>query len=161
MDFCSYLSADAVRLGASAHSKKKVLETLAGMLAAHCDLHAQALLRQLLEREKLGSTGLGGGIAVPHCRVAGLSRPLACVLRTGSGVDYDAPDDEPVSLFFALLVPEDADDEHLQLLGDLARRLNDPERVKRLECAADADEIIAVLHKQPAEQTVGAGGESR
>ncbi len=148
MDFCSCLSPSSVRLADPAHSKKKVLETLAGMLAQRSGLDLQTVFECLLEREKLGSTGLGKGIAVPHCRIADITRPLTCLLRTETGVDYDAPDGAPVSLFFALLVPADANDEHLQLLADLARKLDNPARVKRLLLATDAEQIIAALQQQ-------------
>ena len=147
MSFCSYLSPALIRLEDPAHSKKKVLETLADLFAANNTLKAQTVFEQLLEREKLGSTGLGKGIAVPHCRIADLDEPLACLLRTKTGVDYDAPDGTPVSLFFALLVPESATDEHLQLLSDLAHRLSDPTCVKRLAQATDAKQVVAVLQQ--------------
>ncbi len=148
MDFCSCLSPASVHLDDPAHSKKKVLETLADALAAESGLKPQTVFEHLLEREKLGSTGLGKGVAVPHCRVAGVTRPLAGLLRTRSGVDYDAPDGVPVSLFFALLAPEEATDEHLQLLAELAGKLSEPERIKRLHRAQDAVQIIAALRER-------------
>ena len=147
MDFCSCLSPDAVRLGDPADSRKKVLETLAGLLAAQSTLDAQTVFKCLLDREKLGSTALGRGVAVPHCRIAGLTQPLGCLVRTRTAVDYDAPDGKPVSLFFALLVPENADAEHLQLLGDLARRLENPTRIRHLNEARDITRVLAVLQK--------------
>ena len=149
MDFCSCLSPDMIRLSDPAHSKKKILETLAEQFASHSGLDRQLIFELLLEREKLGTTGLGKGIAVPHCRIGGIQRPLACLLRTQSGVDYDAADGVPVSLFFALLVPEDATEEHLQLLGDLAHRLNNNESVERLNRATDTTQIINVLRAPP------------
>ncbi len=147
MDFCACLSPAAVRLADPAHNKKKVLETLAGVFAAHSGLDPQTVFACLREREKLGSTALGKGVAVPHCRVAGIAQPLACLLRTATAVDYDAPDGAPVSLFFALLVPEDAADEHLQLLAELARKLDDPVRIRRLSKASDAAQVVAALQK--------------
>ncbi len=148
MDFCSFLSHDSIRLTDHLHSKKKVLEELADMLTAAGGPSTQAIFDSLLEREKIGSTALGKGVAIPHCRITGSSRPLVCLLRTETGVDYDAPDGMPVSLFFALLVPENADDEHLQLLGDLAHKLDDPACIKRLMQASGAAQIIAALEKQ-------------
>ncbi len=148
MDFCSCLSPASVRLDDPAHSKKKVLETLAGVFAAGTGLDSQTVFEHLLEREKLGSTGLGKGVAVPHCRIADVTQPLAGLLRTESGVEYDAPDGAPVSLFFALLAPEEAADEHLQLLSELAEKLSDPERIKRLHQARDTAQVIAALRER-------------
>lgn len=148
MDFCSCLSPSSVRLRDPAHSKKKVLETLADVLAASTGIKPQTVFEHLLEREKLGSTGLGKGVAVPHCRIQGVARPVAGLLGTRSGVDYDAPDGAPVSLFFALLAPEEATDEHLQLLSELAKKLSDPERIKRLNQARDAAQVISVLRER-------------
>ena len=149
MDFCSYLSPTTVRLDNQAYNKKKVLETIADLFAAQSRLDARTVFEYLLEREKLGSTALGKGVAVPHCRIADIARPLACLLRTGTAIDYEAPDGKPVSLFFALLVPEDAEDEHLQLLGNLARRLEDPTCIQCLNKARNTTQILAAL-REPA-----------
>ena len=147
MDFCSCLSPASIDLASPAQSKKKILETLAEILSTQINLPAQTIFQHLLEREKLGSTALGKGIAVPHCRIPDIDHPIACLLRTQTDVDYDAPDNAPVSLFFALLVPEEANDEHLKLLGELARKLNNPERITRLKKAPTATKIIKILQE--------------
>ena len=95
----------------------------------------------------MGSTAVGHGAAIPHCRIAGLERPLAALLRVGAGIDYDAADGLPVRLFFALLVPENADQQHLELLAGLATQLNEPVFVRRLLEAGSADEILGLLRQ--------------
>ena len=107
-------------------SKKKVFEA-----AAHLISHDQLSLSEsevfsaLFAREKLGSTGLGKGIAIPHCRINNCTHALGALLTMAEPVDFDAPDGQPVDILFVLLVPEGANEEHLKILSGLARRLND------------------------------------
>lgn len=108
-------------------SKKRLLETLAELLASdQLRLQPEIVFERLLERERLGSTGLGHGIALPHARVKDLSASIGAFVQITRGVDYDAADGEPVDLAFALLVPEAANEEHLQLLAHLASLFSDP-----------------------------------
>ena len=100
------------------------------------DISAQAVFDRLVARERLGSTGLGEGCALPHARVPGLGRTLAAFLRLGRGVDFDSPDHEPVDLVFGLLVPEESTDEHLEILAAIARVFSD-ERVRSSIRSAD------------------------
>src|SRR5690606_21933487 len=95
-------------------SKKRVLEQIAKVIAQDLpDLDAQAIFESLIAREKLGSTGFGNGIAIPHCRMAGCNAPLSAVLRLETPVDFDAIDGAPVDLLFVLLVPQAATDSTL------------------------------------------------
>jgi PTS system nitrogen regulatory IIA component len=121
MKLSDILTPDRVRLDSDATSKKRVLES-ASQLIADCDdnLSPRAVFDCLIAREKLGSTGLGHGVAIPHGRLAGLDKTIGVFIRVPKGVDFDAPDNEPVDLVFALLVPEDSTDEHLQVLADIA-----------------------------------------
>lgn len=124
-------------------SKKRLLEALAQLLASERPgLSPDTVFERLLERERLGSTGLGHGIALPHARVREVKEALGAFVTTAEGVDYDAMDGEPVDLAFALLVPEDATEEHLQLLAQLAGLFSDPKVRKRLR---DADSAAAIL----------------
>ena len=124
-------------------SKKRLLEALAQLLASeHPGLSPDTVFERLLERERLGSTGLGHGIALPHARVREVKEALGAFVTTAEGVDYDAMDGEAVDLAFALLVPEDATEEHLQLLAQLAGLFSDPKVRKRLR---DADSAAAIL----------------
>jgi PTS system nitrogen regulatory IIA component len=131
-----------VGVGLAIASKKRLLEALAHLLASgSASLSPDAVFERLLERERLGSTGLGHGIALPHARVKALSDPVGAFVQIRTGVDYDAVDGEPVDLAFALLVPESANEEHLQLLAQLASLFSDPAVRKQLR-EADAPERV-------------------
>ena len=148
MTFCDFLPAEAIRIagGGAINSRKKVLETLAGLLVKNDQsLDPQTVFHHLIEREKLSSTALGNGTAVPHCRVSGLQSPQAALLRVSPGIDYDAPDQIPVTLFFALLVPEDAIEEHLKILAKLAETLNDENVRQNLNQAAHTEQILSIM----------------
>ena len=102
-------------------SKKRVLEYIAHLIASDLpDIDEDVLFESLVAREKLGSTGFGNGIAIPHCRLIGCNEPISAVLHLATAIDFDAIDGEPVDLLFVLLVPEEATDEHLELLRQIA-----------------------------------------
>jgi nitrogen PTS system EIIA component len=132
--------------GLTIASKKRLLETLAELLASdHPRLQTETVFEHLLERERLGSTGLGHGIALPHARMKDVGEVLGAFVQTVQGVDYDAADGEPVDLAFALLVPEAANEEHLRLLAHLASLFSDPNMRVRLRESGSRDEILRVL----------------
>ncbi len=106
----------------------------------------ETVFERLLERERLGSTGLGHGIALPHARLKDVSEVLGAFVQTAQGVDYDAADGEPVDLAFALLVPEAAHEEHLHLLAHLASLFSDARVRARLREARSAAELLQVLN---------------
>jgi len=127
-----------VQVGADATSKKRVFEQ-AGVLFENQHAIARATVTDnLFARERLGSTGLGHGVAVPHGRVKGLKNPLAAVLRVQTPIPFDAPDDEPVGLLIFLLVPEAATQRHLEILSEIAEMLSDRELRERLKGDVDA-----------------------
>ena len=99
------------------------------------------LFDQLIARERLGSTGLGQGIAVPHCRLAQIERPIAALAKLDEAVDFESPDRKPVDLLFVLVVPEAATDDHLNLLAAVVERFNDSALVKSLRQAADSQTL--------------------
>jgi nitrogen PTS system EIIA component len=133
-----------------ATSKKRVFEQ-AGLLFENQHAIARAVVTDnLFARERLGSTGLGHGVAIPHGRIKGLKNPLACVLRVQQPIPFDAPDDEPVSLLIFLLVPEAATQRHLEILSEIAEMLGDRElreKLKTQDSAAQLHELI--LRWQP------------
>jgi PTS system nitrogen regulatory IIA component len=140
------LDESRVSIADPAASKKRVLESAARLLAVPDDeetVTAQVFER-LLERERLGSTGLAGGVALPHARMPGLENSRGAFIRLAEPVEFDALDGEAVDLVFALLVPEEANEEHLQLLAQLASRFNDAELRERLR-SASADEALRLL----------------
>jgi len=127
-------------------SKKRVLEQIANLVARDLpDLDAQAIFESLIAREKLGSTGFGNGIAIPHCRMAGCNSPLSAVLRLEAPVDFDAIDGAPVDLLFVLLVPQAATDEHLELLRQIASMLDREDVRQRLRQAPTNDDLYQVV----------------
>jgi PTS system nitrogen regulatory IIA component len=122
---------------------EQAIDALAAALAAAVPGATTAGIgRGLRQREALGSTALGGGVALPHCRVSGLERSVVVVARLRSGVDYGAPDGAPVRLFVAIATPAEQPGSHLRLLADLARRLRDRGQVERL-LETDAVEALA------------------
>jgi PTS system nitrogen regulatory IIA component len=128
-----------------ASSKKRVLEQAARLLASNGEEpDAEQVFERLLERERLGSTGMAGGVALPHARMPGVDDTRGAFLRLQEPVEFDALDGQPVDLVFALLVPEEATDEHLQLLARLANMFNEPELRSRLR-EAEADEAARIL----------------
>ena len=124
-------------------SKKRVLELAAQHIAeVEESLEVGQVYAGLLERERLGSTALGTGVAVPHCRVEGLDKPLGCLITLASPIDYDAPDGGAVDLLFVLLVPPDAAQEHLDLLAEVAGRFSDPGYCEALRKASSATGLL-------------------
>ena len=145
-----FITEQRVRCAQDISSKKRLLEALAGLLATgHPRLDPDLVFERLLERERLGSTGLGHGIALPHARVKEVGEALGAFVSTARGVDYDAVDGEPVDLAFALLVPESATEEHLQLLAQLAGLFSDPEIRARLRESATPAAILSLFDLGP------------
>ncbi len=127
-------------------SKKTALEELSKLLAnKDTTLSYIEVLDCLLAREKLGSTGLGNGIAIPHGRLKGGKKTIAAFMQLQYGIEYDAVDQAPVDLLFALLVPEDSTDEHLQILSHLAEMFSVTETLERLRSGSTTDGIFKIL----------------
>ncbi|BAP43512.1 PTS IIA-like nitrogen regulatory protein PtsN [Pseudomonas sp. StFLB209] len=123
-------------------SKKRVLEQIANLIGREVPtLDTQTVFESLVAREKLGSTGFGNGIAIPHCRLAACSAPVSAVLHLEAPVDFDAIDGAPVDLLFVLLVPEAATDEHLELLRQIASMLDRAEVRERLRAAHSGEAL--------------------
>lgn len=133
----------------SCTSKKRSLEVLSRLLAeATPDLTEGEIFDSLIGRERLGSTGLGKGVALPHGRIQGITQPLGALLTLIDGIDYDAIDHQPVDLLFALLVPAESTDEHLQILAQLAERFSQEGFCERLRAASDGDSCAALFQPQ-------------
>lgn len=132
-------------------SKKKLLEYLASFIANLTDSSATDIFERLLSRERLGSTGIGEGIAIPHCRLPGCSQPIGLLLKLDEAIDFDAMDHRPVDLVFALVVPEEANSQHLQVLATLARNFSEPDFRDALRNAPDATQLYqrAISLQQP------------
>lgn len=138
------LPVSRVESGIEINSKKAALEHLAAMLASDSQgLTDIEIFDSLIAREKLGSTGLGEGISIPHGRMIGLAETMGAFLRIRQGVDFDAIDNKPVDMFFALLVPEESTEEHLNILAQLAEMFSDN---AFLHCLRDQTDPVAIHH---------------
>jgi len=129
--------------------KKALLADLAHRAASIHGVDERRVFDLLLERERLGSTGIGGGIAIPHGRLAGLDRPRGLFARLGHPVDFDAIDERPVDLVFLLLAPEGAGADHLKALARVSRLLRDRALVEKLRATDKADALFALLIEPP------------
>ncbi|WP_110948474.1 PTS IIA-like nitrogen regulatory protein PtsN [Pseudomonas bohemica] len=127
-------------------SKKAVLEEIAKLIGQQVpEFERQTVYESLIAREKLGSTGFGNGIAIPHCRLRGCTSPVSAVLHLERPVDFDAIDGAPVDLLFVLLVPEAATDAHLELLRQIASMLDRSDVRTRLRDARNSEELYNVV----------------
>jgi len=146
MHLADVLDADRIAVDVSVSSKKSLLERAAGLLAsAGSETRAREIFESLCQRERLGSTGLGHGVAIPHGRVSGQTAVSAALIRLKTPIEFDAPDQERVDLFFVLAVPEESSDEYLRLLAEVAERLGDEERRSRLRQSSSVDELLALI----------------
>ncbi len=137
------LPADNILVGLDASSKKRVFEQAGLLFENKYGIARSVVYDALFAREKLGSTGLGQGIAIPHGRIKGLKEARGAFLRLQTPVQFDAPDGKPVGFIFVLLVPEAATEHHLQLLSELAQMFSDKTFRERMAAAPDA----AALHE--------------
>ena len=128
-----------------AHSKQAILEALAERFARVYELDAVEVLERIEEREKLGSTGFGRGVAIPHARVPGLKRPVAAFLRLDNPVEFDAADGMPVDLVFGLLSPDKAGAAHLHALAAISRMMRDERMHESLLAAPGPEAIYSLL----------------
>lgn len=143
--FAAILSADHVQVDVNATSKKRVFEHVGLMFERLNSIARAEVSDNLFARERLGSTGLGHGVAIPHGRIKGLTQPLAAVLRLQQAIGFDAPDEEPVRLLFFLLVPEAATQEHLEILSEIAQMFSDRSLRESLFEASDAQQLYGYI----------------
>ena len=136
------LSGDAI------HSKKRLFEFSATALRDAFKLDAETVYKALLSREKLGSTALGGGIAIPHCRIPECTDAAGCLITLAEGIEFNAPDGLPVDVVFVLLVPTQATEQHLNILAQLATAFLKPELRLALLSASSGNRAWTVLTKQ-------------
>ena len=132
------LPLEHVSLGLDVSSKKRLFEQVGLVFENSRQIPRARVFDSLFDREKLGSTALGYGVAIPHGRIKALKEPVCAFVRTASPIPFEAPDGEPVSLAFAMLVPEHATEAHLQILSELAQMFSDPVLREALAAAGDA-----------------------
>jgi len=145
MDLSDLISAEAVLPSLKVNSKKQALQAVAERAAALTGLEEREIFDTLVQREKLGSTGVGGGIAIPHGKPQKLGRMFGLFARLARPIDFEALDDQPVDLVFLLLAPEGAGADHLKALARIARHLREPGVAAKLRSAADTTALYAVL----------------
>ncbi|MFZ5780468.1 MAG: PTS sugar transporter subunit IIA [Pseudomonadota bacterium] len=136
---------EAVLASVKATGKKAVLAELASRAAALYGVDERRLFDRLLERERLGSTGIGGGIAIPHARLATVSQPRGLFARLAQPVDFDAIDERPVDVVFLLVAPEGAGADHLKALARVSRLLRDRGLLEKLRATEGAEALYALL----------------
>jgi PTS IIA-like nitrogen-regulatory protein PtsN len=150
MDLSDMVQVSAILPHLKANSKKQVLQLISERAAAITGLPEREIFDTVLQRERLGSTGVGNGIAIPHGKLAGIKQITGVFARLEQPVDFEALDDQPVDLVFLLLAPEGAGADHLKALSRIARVLRDAETVKKVRGTRDASAIHSLLSTAPA-----------
>jgi PTS system nitrogen regulatory IIA component len=146
MRISDFLATADVKADIAAADKKKLLSALARDAASKLDIPGERIAAELLKREELGSTGVGGGVAIPHARFAEARAPFGMLVRLKKAIDYDAVDGKPVDIVFLLLLPEGAGGEQqLGALAAIARKLRNPEITAALRRARDSAEMYRTL----------------
>jgi PTS system nitrogen regulatory IIA component len=150
MTLTDLIAQNAIVPALKVNNKKQAIQELATRAAELTGQNERAILEILLQREKLGSTGVGNGVAIPHGKLPKLGRLFGLFARLERPIDFEALDGQPVELIFVLLAPEAAGADHLKALARVARLLRDPNIARRLRDSRDADALYAVLSLPPA-----------
>jgi len=145
MTISALLSPQRIFLDTEISSKKKLLELIANIVADQTRLAESLIYNNLLNRERLGSTGLGHGFAVPHARLENLDKTIGCLFRLKEPVNFEAPDNQPVDLVFTIVIPQEATEEHLLILSSLARIFSQTDVCEAIRGAISRDEIVQII----------------
>ena len=151
MKILDVMSKEAIIDDLKSQNKKGILEELVVPLAGKTGLNADELVRVLMERERLGSTGIGGGIGIPHGKIKDLESLVLGFGLSRKGIDFESIDGEPTHIFFVLITPEDSTGLHLKLLARISRILKNDHFKERLMNAADQDEIFDIIKQEDEE----------
>ncbi len=152
MELINILSREMIIPAAKISGKRQLLQRLAKLTAEKINLDEDLILEKLMERERLGSTGLGGGIAIPHAKIDNISQICACFARLERPIDFDSVDDQGVDLVIMLLAPKGSGADHLKALAQIARLLRNKNIVEQLRQTRNIDKIYALL-TSPLENT--------
>lgn len=144
-DLSDLLSSDAIFADMAVPNKKALFQQLSAIAGKLAAVDSKAVIERLVERERLGSTGFGGGVAIPHGKIEGLDRVVGVFARLSAPIDFAAIDDMPVDLVFLLLSPPDSGVEHLKALARVSRRLRDRAFVAKLRGAGSEDALYALF----------------
>lgn len=146
------LPADQVLVGVDVTSKKRAFEEVGLLFENLHGLSRTLITDSLFARERLGSTGLGHGVAIPHGRIKGLKAPMAAVFQLANPIGFEAPDEQPVSLLIFLLVPEAATQRHLEILSEIAELVSDAALRERIKASTNAAELHSLIARWSAAQ---------
>lgn len=146
MEIKDILSLDCTKCAVPLTSKKKALQFISSVAQENMPaLDQEEILNSLVCRERMGSTGIGNGIAIPHGRISGIDEPLAVVVTSDSGIDFEAIDNQLVDIFFAIMVPADKAEGHLQTLAKIAQTLSDKDVIKKIRKANSDQNLYETL----------------
>lgn len=145
MTISALLSTDRIFVNTDITSKKKLLEFIASQASSNLQLAENKLYNNLLDRERLGSTGLGKGFAVPHARLTDLDAAFGVFIKLNQPINFEAPDNQPVDLVFAIIIPQQATDQHLQILSSLARIFSQADVCESIRQAVSSEEIVKLI----------------
>ncbi|MEH6530219.1 MULTISPECIES: PTS IIA-like nitrogen regulatory protein PtsN [Photobacterium] len=145
MHLSNVLSLDCTKSAVHCSSKKRALEIISEIAAEHLDQNPQPLFECILNREKMGSTGIGNGIAIPHGRIQNSDKAIAILIQCQDPIQFDAIDNQPVDLLFALLVPDAQCKEHLKTLSSMAEKLSNKQVCKQLRTAKSDEELYQIM----------------
>ncbi len=145
MTISTLLSPERIFINTEITSKKRLLEFIANQVSNQYNLTQSKLYNNLLDRERLGSTGLGKGFAVPHARLADLDRAIGLFIKLDKPINFEAPDNQPVDLVFTIIIPDHATDQHLQTLSALAKVFSQASVCEAIRNAASSDEVVNII----------------
>ena len=148
MQLSDIISQDSVIANAKSNSKKQVLQDVAEIASNNTGVSARVIFELLLQRERLGSTGIGNGVAIPHGKLPGLKRISGVFARLSKPIPFESMDDEPVDLVFAILAPEGSGADHLKALSRIARIMRNPNTLDALRQTTDKDVIFSLLDSE-------------
>jgi PTS system nitrogen regulatory IIA component len=151
MKICDVLHKEAILSDLKAQNKKGILEELVGPVAAIAKVNQEDLVKVLMERERLGSTGIGGGIGIPHGKMRDLESLVLGFGLSRKGVDFESLDSKPTHIFFLLVTPENSTGLHLKLLARISRILKNEPFKERLLNASDSEEIFGIIKEEDEE----------
>ena len=151
MEMSAILAPEAVRVISSASSKKRLLQELGDIAASAYGIDAAAAIAALQERENLGPTGVGNGVALPHARIEGLDAVVGVFVMLEKPIDFNSIDKQPVDLAFALFAPSDAGVEHLKALARVSRVLRDPDRCSKLRSNKSSQTLYTIITEDVAQ----------
>ena len=146
MTISALLSPGCIFIDTDISSKKRLLEFISNTVADKFGLPQSTIYGNLLDRERLGSTGLGNGFAIPHARLSNLDTTIGCFIWLDQPVKFEAPDNKPVDLVFTIIIPENATDEHLEILSSLAKIFSQSEICEAIRSAESNDEVARIIH---------------